>query len=89
MLTVYVKVFPDIPALKARLFGGDLLNPAVKAPAGVLRLIKAKDYEPEVIYWDDGSLITALTGAAVDPVYGKLIAGGVVERYFVVCDIDV
>ncbi len=54
-----------------------------------MRLIKAKDYEPELLYWDDGKLITVLTAAAVDPVHGKIIAGGVVERYFIVCDVDV
>ncbi|KAJ9610641.1 hypothetical protein H2200_005418 [Cladophialophora chaetospira] len=90
-LTVRKKVviFPDVAALGVRLFGPDnVLDYSLKGEAGVLRLIKAKDYEPELLYWDDGSLITVLTGAAVDPKHGKLIAGGVVERYFIVCDID-
>lgn len=59
-----------------------------KAPAAVLRLVKKNDYKPEVLYWDDGSLITVLTGAAVDPVNHRLIAGGVAERHFIVCDIS-
>lgn len=58
------------------------------APAAVLRLKKREDYEPELLYWDDGSLITILTGAAIDPQRKKMIAGGVVERHFIVCDMD-
>jgi len=87
---IAVAIFPDIAALRERLFYPDnILDYSLKGEAGVLRLIKAKDYEPELLYWDDGSLITVLTGAAVDPKHGKLIAGGVIERYFIVCDIDV
>jgi arylesterase/paraoxonase len=58
------------------------------APAAVLRLKKEDDYEPEVLYADDGSLITVLTGVAIDPRRRKMIAGGVVERHFIVCDMD-
>lgn len=83
-----VCVFPDPGKLMTRLVGPGLLNSSITGAAAVLRLNKAKDYEPEVIYWDDGSLITILTGAAIDPVRKKLIAGGVVERHFIVCDLD-
>ena len=74
--------------LGERLIGDGLLNSSITGAAAVLRLNKAKDYEPEVIYWDDGSLITILTGAALDPQRKKMIAGGVVERHFIVCDMD-
>jgi arylesterase / paraoxonase len=53
-----------------------------------LRLVKAKDYEPEVLYWDDGKLISVLTGAAVDPKRNKMVAGGVMAGRSVVCDIS-
>ncbi|EXJ67791.1 uncharacterized protein A1O5_09137 [Cladophialophora psammophila CBS 110553] len=86
---IAVCIFPDVLALKTRLSGDHLLDYGFKGEAGILRLVKARDYEPELLYWDDGSLITVLTGAAVDPVHGKVIAGGVVERYFIVCDVDV
>jgi hypothetical protein len=82
-------VFPDVARLKEKLWGPEVLNPEFIAEAAVLRLVKAKDYEPELLYWDNGSLLTVLTGAAVDPKHGKLIAGGVVEHNFVICDIDV
>ncbi|KAH0839035.1 Pon2 [Fonsecaea pedrosoi] len=88
-LFVEKKVFPDVPALIHRLSGEHLLDTTLKGEAAILRLVKARDYEPELLYWDDGSLITVLTGAAVDPKHGKIIAGGVVERHFIVCDVDV
>ncbi|KAF2429269.1 calcium-dependent phosphotriesterase [Tothia fuscella] len=85
---VAVCVFPDATKLRARLSGNNPLNSSMIAPAAVLRLKQKDDYEPEVMYWDDGSLITVLTGAAVDPKRKKMIAGGVVERHFIVCDLD-
>lgn len=54
----------------------------------MIRLNKAKDFEPEVIFWDDGSLIGVLTTAALDPVRKKMIAGGFIEGYFMVCDMN-
>ncbi|KEF57960.1 uncharacterized protein A1O9_05882, partial [Exophiala aquamarina CBS 119918] len=85
---IAVCVFPDIAKLTGRLGGDNILNSEVKAEAAVLRLVKKNGYKPEVLYWDDGSLITVLTGAAVDPVNHRLIAGGVIERHFIVCDIS-
>ncbi len=64
------------------------LNSSFHAEAAVLRLVKKNNYEPEVLYWDDGSLMTLLTGAAVDPESRRLIAGGVFEKHFIVCDIS-
>ncbi|KIW07114.1 uncharacterized protein PV09_01989 [Verruconis gallopava] len=85
---VSVCVFPNPGALFGRLAEENILNSSMIGAAAVLRLRKDRDYEPEVIYWDDGSLITILTGAAVDPVRKKMIAGGVVERHFIVCDLE-
>jgi len=79
-------VFPNVPKLFACLHNP--LNTSLRADAAVLRLVKKNDYEPEVLYYDDGSLITVLTGAAVDPASHRLIAGGVVEKHFIVCDIS-
>ena len=74
--------------LVGKLTGNNTLNSDYIGPAAVLRLVKKNDFEPEVLYWDDGSLITVLTGAAVDPKAHRLIAGGVFERHFIVCDIS-
>lgn len=80
-------VFPDVVGLINKLSGSNVLDHSITAPAAVLRLVKAKDYAPEVLYWDSGALITVLTGAAVDPVRSKMIAGGVYERHFIVCEL--
>lgn len=80
-------VFPDVISLITKLSGANVLDTSITAPATVLRLVKANDYAPEVLYWDSGALISVLTGAAVDPARKKLIAGGVVERHFIVCDL--
>lgn len=66
----------------------DPLNTKLHAEAAVVRLVKKKNYEPELLYWDDGAQLTLLTGVAVDPGSGKLIAGSVVEKHFIVCDIS-
>jgi arylesterase/paraoxonase len=84
----YIEVFPDPARLRIRLSGNNPLNSSMIAPAAVLRLKKQDDYNPEVLYSDDGSLITILTGVAIDPRRKKMIAGGVVERHFIVCDLD-
>lgn len=81
-------MFPDFARLVGRLHGGNALDSSSHVEAAVLRLVKKKNYEPELLYWDDGSLITVLTGAAVDPATHRLIAGGVFERHFIVCDIS-
>ncbi|KAI1628209.1 paraoxonase 2 [Exophiala viscosa] len=83
---IAVCIFPDVPKLFARLHNP--LNTTLQADAAILRLVKKNDYEPEVLYYDDGSLITVLTGAAVDQASHRLIAGGVVEKHFIVCDIS-
>lgn len=70
------------------MFGDDLVKYEVFIEAAVVRLVKAKNYEPELLYWDDGTLISILTASAYDPEYRRLISGGVFERHFVVCDID-
>lgn len=79
-------MFPDVIGLIGALTG-DVTRAGVKSDAAIIRLVKAKNYEPELLYWDDGSLITVLTGAVVDPVRKKLIAGGVVAKHFIVCDL--
>lgn len=94
-----IVVFPSPLQLHNRLSPTqpqNLLNNTLKGEAAVLRLKrqpstsspgKGRYADPEVLYWDDGSLITVLTGAAVDEKRGKMVAGGLVVGYFVVCDV--
>jgi arylesterase/paraoxonase len=78
-------VVPNLASAYSRAFGDNHL--AAPVEAAVLRLVKSNNFAPEILYWDNGALISILTGAAVDAKHKKLIAGGVWERHFIVCDI--
>lgn len=69
-------------------FYGNILKPEYLVAGAVVRLVKQRNYAPEVVYCDDGSLISILTGAAIDPASRRLIASGVFERRFIVCDVS-
>ncbi|KAI8942466.1 hypothetical protein NX059_000534 [Plenodomus lindquistii] len=82
-----VPVNPNTTQFGPRMFGEDMINYDAKVEAAVIRLVKEKNFEPELIYWDDGSLVSILTGSAMSEQHRKLVLSGVYERYFVVCDI--
>lgn len=48
-------------------------------PAGALRLSQAKNYDPELVYYDNGSKISFMTAAAADPNAGIFIGAGVLQ----------
>lgn len=54
----------------------------------ILRLAKANNYAPELLFWDDGSLLSLITAGVVDARLNKLVAGGVYARNWIVCDIN-
>lgn len=81
-------VLPNLEPVHARFLTNDFLNDTTNVEAAVIRLVKAKGYAPEVLYWDDGSLISLLTAGAVDRDHNTLVAGGVFEKHFIVCKID-
>ncbi|KAH7009166.1 hypothetical protein B0J12DRAFT_733827 [Macrophomina phaseolina] len=78
-----VSVIPNLENVFDRLFKNDPLNYDSLIEAAVLRLVKSKNFAPELLYWDDGSLISLLTSSAVDTRHYKLISGGLFERYFI------
>ncbi|KAH0827723.1 Pon2 [Fonsecaea pedrosoi] len=84
---IIVAVSPNLSSVYARAFGDDPLDSSKLVEAAVVRLVKADNYATEVLYWDDGSLISIITAGAVDAKHGKLIASGVWERHFIVCDV--
>ena len=81
-------VFPNLVALLKRGFGPGGLDYGTLCESAVVRLSKAKGYAPELLFWDDGSQLSVLTGAAVDPYNKRLIAGGMFSTAFLVCDIS-
>lgn len=55
-------------------------------PAGALRLVRAKNYEPELIYWDDGSVLSFMTAVDIEPTKNILVGGAVLQYGgFAVC----
>jgi len=48
-------------------------------PAASLRLNHANDYAPELIYFDDGSVISFMTTAAADPYNNLFLTAGVIQ----------
>ena len=81
-------VIPSLESLMKRGSGERVLDYDTLAEAAVIRLDRAEGYTPHPLYWDDGSLISILTGADVDPHNKVLIAGGLVSESFLVCDIS-
>jgi arylesterase/paraoxonase len=80
------QVFPtleDLPYYKAnvRSLGKDVL-----VPSAALRLRKDNGYTPELVYKSDGSGVSYMTVAAVDP-YNHVLIAGLVLQYggFAVC----
>ncbi len=63
--------------------GKDLL-----VPSAALRLDHTKNYAPELFYKDDGSVISFMTAAAVDPSKNLFIGAGVLQYGgFAVCQV--
>ncbi|KAJ4990942.1 short chain dehydrogenase [Stagonosporopsis vannaccii] len=59
-----VSVSPNVMQFGPRMVGEDAINYDAKVEAAVIRLVKDRNYEPELLYWDDGSLVSILTGSA-------------------------
>lgn len=64
------------------------LGKEVLIPSAALRLRKDKGYAPELIYKSDGSGVSYMTVAAVDP-YNRVLIAGLVLQYggFAVCEL--
>ncbi|RVX69684.1 hypothetical protein B0A52_06328 [Exophiala mesophila] len=75
-----VAVFPTLEDLPAYLDNVRSLGKDFLVPAAALRLDSARDYTPELIYFDDGSVVSFMTTGAVDP-YNKLFIGSSVLQF--------
>lgn len=81
-------VFPELEDLKYFLANVRELGSSVLVPSAALRLRKNRDYEPEVVFWDNGSALSFMTAGTIDPYNGVFIGGGVLQYGgFVVCDL--
>ncbi|ERS97294.1 hypothetical protein HMPREF1624_06626 [Sporothrix schenckii ATCC 58251] len=81
-----VAVFPTVENLPAYLANVDKLGKELRVPAATLRLPKASDYAPELLYFDDGGVLSDMTAMALDPVNNVLVGAAVLQYGgFAVC----
>lgn len=81
-----ILVFPTLEDLPTYLANVHLLGRELLVPAAALRLPKMNGYKPELIYYDDGSVVSDMTAMALDP-YSGVVIGAAVLQYggFAVC----
>ncbi|EXJ82682.1 hypothetical protein A1O3_06496 [Capronia epimyces CBS 606.96] len=83
-----IAVFPTLEDLPTYLDNVKSLGKEFLVPAAALRLDHTNDYAPELIYFDDGSVVSFMTAVAVDPVDGFLIVSGILQYGgFAVCKV--
>lgn len=80
-------VLPSFHNVDKRTVGDGPVDYEHHVQSAVIRLVKGRGYEPELLYWDEGSQISIVTGSVYDPATHRLVAGGVFEQHFVVCEI--
>jgi arylesterase/paraoxonase len=81
-------VFPNLEALPSYLANVHELGKSMRVPSCALRLVRSRGFEPELVYWDDGSVVSYMTVAAVDPKMGVMVNGAVLQYGgFAVCEV--
>ncbi|PGH16649.1 hypothetical protein AJ80_05151 [Polytolypa hystricis UAMH7299] len=83
-----VAVFATLEDLPQYIANVDRLGRDLHVPSAAIRLSQKKNYAPEVVFWDDGSILSYMTAATIDP-YNRVFIGAGVLQYggFVVCDL--
>ncbi|KAL2417794.1 hypothetical protein ABEF95_005937 [Exophiala dermatitidis] len=83
-----VAVFPTLENLPSYRDNVKSLGMDFLVPAAALRLDHNKGYAPELLYYDDGSVISFMTAVAPDPVNDLLLLSGVLQYGgFAVCKV--
>ncbi|CAK7203348.1 hypothetical protein SEUCBS139899_006081 [Sporothrix eucalyptigena] len=83
-----VAIFPTVEKLPEYLANVDKLGKELRVPAATLRLPKANNYTPELLYFDDGGVLSDMTAMALDPVHNVLVGAAVLQYGgFAVCKI--
>ncbi|KZT25048.1 paraoxonase 2 [Neolentinus lepideus HHB14362 ss-1] len=83
-----ISVFPGIERSQEYQAHFRELGKSFKVPSAAVRLDRSEGFKPELIYYDDGSVISYMTVAAIDPYNNVLINGGVIQYGgFAVCDL--
>lgn len=82
-------VFPAIEDLQGYLQNVESLGKDFLAPSAALRLRREMNYIPELVWFDDGSVLSDMTAATIDP-FSKVFIGAAVLQYggFAVCKLS-
>jgi len=72
-------VFPKLLDLPNYLNNVERLGKGLLVPAAALRLDSQKNYQPELIYFDEGSKISFMPAAAVDSCNGVFVGSSVLQ----------
>ncbi|KAL1862861.1 hypothetical protein VTK73DRAFT_6600 [Phialemonium thermophilum] len=81
-----VSIFPTLENLPLYLANVEKLGKDLRVPVAALRLPKSSGYKPELLFYDDGGVLSDMTAMAVDP-YNQVLIGAAVLQYggFAVC----
>ncbi|EXJ54482.1 hypothetical protein A1O7_09822 [Cladophialophora yegresii CBS 114405] len=83
-----VTVFPTLEDLPTYLENVRSLGKDFLVPAAALRLRKDRNYALELVYFDDGSKVSFMTAAAVDPFENVFVGASVLQfAGFAVCQV--
>ncbi|CAK7267424.1 hypothetical protein SEPCBS119000_002539 [Sporothrix epigloea] len=86
---IVVAIFPAVENLPEYLANVEKLGKELRVSAGTLRLRAATGYsDPELLYFDDGGVLSDMTAMAIDPKHNVLIGAAVLQYGgFAVCKI--
>lgn len=80
-------VFPVPERLDEYLHSFRELGRSKLVPACAVRLVRSRGFEPELVYWNDGSVLSHMTAMAFDPASNVLIGTAVLQYGgFAICN---
>lgn len=79
---------PDSSSIGQYVEGDRALNRSATTPSAVFRLVKENNYAPELLFWDDGSLVSLLTASAISKKHNVMVGGALLEQFFIICNIE-
>ncbi|KAK2792875.1 hypothetical protein FQN52_002553 [Onygenales sp. PD_12] len=74
-----IAVFATLENLPHYIANVERLGKDLHIPSAAIRLVQKRDYAPEVVFWDDGSILSYMTAATIDPHNRVLIGAGVLQ----------
>jgi arylesterase / paraoxonase len=72
-------IFPEKEHVQDYVKNSPRLGKEYLVPSASLRLVRSNNFTPQLVYWDDGSVLSYMTAMAIDPGRQVLIGGGVLQ----------